>query len=493
MSYQIYPVQKTDIQCRDYSVRINSVDCPVDIARVSAAPINRRWPGHQRDKSQTELINFISLETDEPLDFEITIPEKSDKVTVRPLGSVNDIAVDQRTVRFTIPGPGYYSVEPYGRNRAFLIFADAPEKDPRPEGDNVIYFGPGVHDAGVIEMSAGQTLYIDRGALVYASVHAKLADDITITGRGILDNSKNVEKILYEANVENTRAAVLNAERRFTIHLEFCRNVKISGITLRDSLVYNVKPVGCDGVKISDLKLIGNWRYNSDGIDMHNCENVSINNCFIRTYDDCICVKGFDPWMAPEDKKIDGRDHDHFRNVLVKDCVFWNDWGKCMELGVEMRVDTIENVEFTDCRVIHVTGTVLDCTNVDYAAVDGVVYKNITVEFDDRIPKSQYQYNDREQYTDTGDNFAPELIKVSVNWHHEYSDNTHGRGHIRNVRFENVNVLGSQPVRVTVKGFDAEHLAENVEISGIRRFGKPLEARDIVADVNEFTNNVSIK
>ena len=78
--------------------------------------------------------------------------------------------------------------------------------------------------------------------------------------------------------------------------MNYCKDIEIDGITIRDSLVYNIRPIACENLTIKNIKIIGNWRYNSDGIDMHNCENVVIDNCFIRTFDDSICIKGFDPY-----------------------------------------------------------------------------------------------------------------------------------------------------------------------------------------------------
>ena len=55
MSVQIYPVTPVDIHCEDYTVKLNGKEVPLDTARVSAYPFNRRWPGHQRQVEQTEL------------------------------------------------------------------------------------------------------------------------------------------------------------------------------------------------------------------------------------------------------------------------------------------------------------------------------------------------------------------------------------------------------------------------------------------------------
>lgn len=72
MAFNIYPVIKTENQCEDYKVKINGKQVELNTARVSAVPFNRRWSGHQRGPEQTELINFLSCASDEPLTFEIT-------------------------------------------------------------------------------------------------------------------------------------------------------------------------------------------------------------------------------------------------------------------------------------------------------------------------------------------------------------------------------------------------------------------------------------
>ena len=326
MSFKIYPLTKTNLDHDGYKIKINGIEVTPDVARVSAIPFNRRWPGHQRSIDQTELINFILLESDEPLEFEITPHDNFEKAEIRPLtlGIKPDITDNQR-INFTVDSPAYFTVEPYGRQNALHIFVDPINNYNIDKTDkNVIYFGKGEHDVGTIFLESNQTLFIDEGAVVYACVRATDADNIKIIGRGILDNSKNKEKILYEASEENNFAQVNNAVREHTVQLEYCTNIKIEGITIRDSLVYNIKPVACKDLDISNIKIIGCWRYNSDGIDMHNCENVRIDNCFIRTFDDSICVKGFDCFYYGEVEKAvhdamyrKGNSYDVFKNVRI--------------------------------------------------------------------------------------------------------------------------------------------------------------------------------
>jgi len=55
------------------------------------------------------------------------------------------------------------------------IFADPPEVDP-PTGPDpaagLVYFGPGVHRVGVINVTANQSVYIAGGAHVYGQIRA---------------------------------------------------------------------------------------------------------------------------------------------------------------------------------------------------------------------------------------------------------------------------------------------------------------------------------
>ena len=92
MSYKVYPVTKTADVCNDYEVYVNGEKAELNTARVSAYPFNRRWPGHQRQIDQTELINFLSMESDEEVEIKIVPKIPSWMVRLRPsrFGSRNE-------------------------------------------------------------------------------------------------------------------------------------------------------------------------------------------------------------------------------------------------------------------------------------------------------------------------------------------------------------------------------------------------------------------
>lgn len=502
MSFRIYDVTRTEPIYDGYKIKINGIEAKPDTARVSAYPFNRRWPGHQRSMDQTELINFLSLETDESLSFEITPPEKCENVVIRPksLGIEPQIKVDG-TIAFTLPKAAYFTVEPYGRKNALHIFTDPKGEYNIAQNDkNVIYYGKGEHDVGMIYLESNQTLFIDEGAVVYACVRAKDAENIRILGRGILDNSQNKEKILYEEKAIGNTSAVKNAVRNHTVQLEYCTGIKIEGITIRDSLVYNIRLRACRDVDISNVKLIGNWRYNSDGIDMHNCEKVNIDNCFIRTFDDCICIKGFDFFYADDEEKAyreavchGGRVYDSFHNVRVKNCVLWNDWGRCLEIGAETRAEEICDIVFENCKIIHVTMQPLDCQNVDFAYVHDVTYRDIDVEYDDIIPECILQGSDDMIYEPKDTDYAPAVIDVTVAYHPEYSSKGKRRGRNKNITFENIRLYGRHVPKFHIESYSAEFASTDIFIKNFTQNGFLLSDIRYNFETDNFSKNIIIE
>ncbi len=503
MSIRFYPIQQQEaVPCEDYTVKINGQPVSLDAARVSAFPYNRRWPGHQRTLDQTSFAHFLSLAADEAIRFEITPKEPFDNVVIRPrsLGITPEITDDGR-ILFTLPHPAYFTVEPTGRQNALHIFVDPmPRYQVDFSDSHTLYFGPGVHEAGLIELRSGETLYLDEGAVVYACVSAVDAENIRILGRGILDNSHNKEEILYEMNAEENDSAVNNAFRRHTVQLEYCTNAEIDGITIRDSLVYNIRPIGCRKLTIRNVKIIGCWRYNSDGIDMHNCEDVQIEHCFLRTFDDAICVKGFDCYYEGDVEAAvraamyrNGQAYDVFQNVRVRDCVIWNDWGKALEIGAETRAEEISDIVFENCDIIHVCGTPLDCCNVDYADVHDVTWRDIRIEMDEVIPPPRYQYRDTEPYGKVTPGFVPPVIRADVLYHHEYSAGGARRGINRKLTFEDIQIFGGVRPCFGFSGYSDEFSCRDISIRNVAVNEKRLtDPAEYSLQAGEYCENISV-
>ena len=465
---QVYSVPEGERIYPGYTVTVDGAAAPVSEVRCSAMPFNRRWPGRQRQVEQTELCGMVRFALDGKATVTVTAAKDFKTVKIRPLSRNVAFHRKGRTVTFDLIRPGGYSVEFDGYHNNLHVFADGVKDYSLPPG--TIMFGPGFHDIGIRRLKSGDTVYLDPGAVVYGGFHASNAADIAILGRGILDGGKLKEKILFAASGDG-HEAVKNAKRWHTIDFRNCRNVKVDGIVIRDSLLYNIAMWGCEDVAVSGVKIIGQWRFNTDGIDLHNCRRMRVTDCFARTFDDTFCFKAHEGYGNCEDG-------------VFERCVAWNDWGKAFEVGVECRADHLRRLTFRDCDCIHAVGWVMDVTNVDYGRVSDVLFDNIRVERDDPMPVQQLQKADDSPFDPKkGANEPPRFFLASVNFHHEYSRENGGKwkggGFIDGVTVRNVNITtDGRKQLVQTRAIDAAHRPENVVFEDLTVDGKPVSGAD---------------
>ena len=461
-----------------YEVRVDGAEAPVSAVRNSAMPVNIRWPGHQRELDQTEIGGLVRFAFKNTARVSVVAPRDFREVKVRPFAKDVKPIVHGRMVEFSLTKPGAYSVEFDGVHQNLQIFADAPidyRVDPKAKG--VIYFGPGEHDAGVITLKTGETLYIDEGAVVFGRVEAKDADHIRILGRGILDGSRIKAECVpidpaLEAEQRRKGFAVTNYRRWDEVLLEYCDDVLIEGLTIRDSPLYNIRPICCRGLEIRNVKLCGNWRYNSDGIDMHNCENVRISDCFVRTFDDAICIKGFDYRMDERKMDHDGYRHDVFTNAVIERCTVWCDWGNALEFGAETRAREICDITFRDCDLIHTTGNACDVQNCDYADIHDVRFESIRIEQDAPFARITYSASAKDFDPTPVAGRASRFFAASIHVIPEYSKDGVKRGQNRNITLSDIRVTGPVAPYLWVDGYDKEHRTTGVTVRGVYWNGK---------------------
>jgi hypothetical protein len=449
------------------------------------------------------------MESDEEIELRIVPKIPSHSVRIRPRTMEANATTNQSgEITMRVSGAAQFTVEPYGRNHALHVFID-PVSDygVKKDAPSVLYFGKGEHDVGDLYLEDGQTLFIDEGAVVYATVFAYKKENIAILGRGILDNSKNKEIILYEAN-ENTEgmAAVQNAFRAFAVNLLGCKNVRIDGITIRDSLLYNIDAVACENIHVNDIKIIGCWRFNTDGMHFVNCRHGSLTNSFLRTYDDSICVRGFanyeyDRFIDKENGKDLLKDEDllfECRDILIKNCVVFNDWGKNLQVGTETYSKEIADVRFEDCALIHTMGKAVTVWLVDNAKIHDVIFKNTTVEYDDYMNKPCIQRTDEEIYTDRYDTaWAGQLVSFEVSKHFEYSmiKSAEALGSVSDITVDGLFLFGVQKPTFWFRGENDASACDGITLRGVFWNGEPISKRlfEKQTQANAFVKNLDFE
>lgn len=75
--------------------------------------------------------------------------------------------------------------------------------------------------------------------------------------------------------------------------LEFshCRNVRVTGVRLKNAANWVQTYRECDDVTITGIQVDSTSYWNNDGLDIVNCRNVQISDCEINAADDGICLK----------------------------------------------------------------------------------------------------------------------------------------------------------------------------------------------------------
>ncbi len=449
------------MQTDDYTVSINGRAVRVHAARVSVVPFNQLWPGYQRPLDQTELAAFASWDMDGPVEVEIVSRRPVERVVMRPVSRGIVPSVDGNRIVFTLDRPAQIAVEINGYHGALHLFANPPEEGvPDPDDPNVIFFGPGEHDAGRIGLQSGQTVYIAENAVVYGVIEARSADNLRILGRGILDGSR-FERITRMYDYESA------PEPFGTLSLYACNDVEIDGIITRDPNVYNVTLVACRDVRISNVKVVGSWRYNSDGIDLLNSQEVTIERCFVRSFDDSIVLTGWPQFYGLPCGHLPCED------VVVSDCVIWNDWGRALEIGASCSAPEIRDVVFRDCDIIRVAHIALDVQNCGHALVGNIRFQDIRVELDDGLPVPRIQADKADRY-DPGANggHCPDLCVAEIRRSMWTRDKDPGQ--VRDVVFENIAVTGDGNPASRLAGYDAGHTVEGVTFRNITIDGRPI-------------------
>ena len=473
----------------DFSVCINGEETSPWFCRVSAMPYNTVWPGYQRPLEQTEAASFISFEMDEPVRVRLVAARDFERLDVRPLHRNIRPSVSGRVIEFTLSECGQYTVELDGWHGALHIFANPVSDFGVDKSDpNVLYFAPGVHETGEIELCDNQTLFVDGGAVIYGSVTAFHKKNVRVVGYGVIDGSREKRtsdtKLItseWDEPIDMTDEKTLRdfiADRsvlRGCVHLYSCQDCEIAGVIARDSATFAYIIANCDRVNCEWFKTIGMWRYNSDGIDLFNSRYVRIAHGFLRDFDDCIVLKGIKGWDCAD-----------LHHIFVTGCTVWCDWGSALEIGAETCADSYHDVLWEDCDVIHAEQVFMRIHNSDRAHIYNVLYKNIRCEYSRYDVLPVYQHDMSAPFDSFRTHGEPHLIDSPV-YDGPYS-NDHILGHTSDVRFEDIYVYapdGLSAPLCTFGGQDEAHCNRNIVIDGVILNGRRLKPEEIALEKSE--------
>ena len=325
---------------------------------------------------------------------------------------------DRLILRMDGPGKLYVRIngEPYLAVFANPLETEVPERD----APGVRWFGPGVHDAGRIALEDGMTVYIEGGAVVNGSFTGS-GRNVRILGRGSLNGNLSVSG---------------------------CENLVVDGIFMRSTRGWTNTVTNSTNTIYRNVKVFshtGTWGL--DGINPVSSKNFLIDDCFIRTRDDCIAVKANG---NPDNFDLSCRD------ILVRGCLLvgW-DHADGVTLGFELNGGMVENIRVEDCDILRARGSGRTGGHAAFSIVcDGasevrnIVFENIRVEADIEYKNLEIILTEAERYGNGRMGSLQDILIRNVHWENATKPFTlvgHPTRFVENIIFEDCTV-GSRPL-----------------------------------------------
>lgn len=254
---------------------------------------------------------------------------------------------------------------------------------------DVVYLPEGIYKTGALRLHSNMELYLEEGALLQGtdnpddylprilsrfegtelSCYSSLlnmgelnhdsganCENILIRGKGTIASGGQVlaKKIIDMGTELLKNESEVNADiikecekpetipgriRPRLINISNCKNVRISGLNLKDGASWNVHMIYSEGVVTDNCRFYSEKVWNGDGWDPDSSEDCTIFGCVFYTGDDSIAIKS---GKNPEGNVI-GKPT---RNIKIFDCKC--EFGHGITIGSEMS-GGVEDVKIWDC------------------------------------------------------------------------------------------------------------------------------------------------
>jgi len=189
---------------------------------------------------------------------------------------------------------------------------DAAEK----AGGGRVVVKPGTYRSGSLRLKSHVELHLEKGATVvggaksedYIDFPADICaiqpessakvflygwdlEDVAITGEGVIEGQgpEFFDRTQFQWTYFWKKPPY---PRPRMVQLVRCRNVRLDGVTFKDSPGWTMLIRLCENVTAENIKVIADQRIiNSDGIDFDGCRHVRVRRSMFKTGDDCLIVR----------------------------------------------------------------------------------------------------------------------------------------------------------------------------------------------------------
>jgi polygalacturonase len=249
--------------------------------------------------------------------------------------------------------------------------------------------GVDLHLAGgaVLKGSGDWRDYLPNGSLIFA----KDASNVTLSGSGTIDGN---DRAVWQRLADEQAGGDIDKDgwwpesfignwwpfgkkpgdpdkrggRPMMIIFIGCNKVRMRDVTLTAAPSWTVHLVGCRDVAVSGISIRNSWEVaNDDGMDIDHCQDVRIANCLIDCADDGIVIKNTPNFESYGD----------CQHITVTGCTLAS---RSAALKVdEIYTGTARDIIFDGCVVSHSNRGL--CIQLrDAGNIENVIFSNIVVE-----------------------------------------------------------------------------------------------------------------
>jgi len=249
-------------------------------------------------------------------------------------------------------------------------------------GGGRLVFYVGRYLTGTIHLKSNVTIQLEEGAILVGSLNpfdyefksnwtalifAHDQRNIAITGKGVIDGrgfqvATNLVELIHNGVVKDPLKydRPWEGRRPMNIYFRGCSNVFISGITLKDPGSWNQTYDQCKNLKVDGITVDSKSYWNNDGIDIVDCDSVSVTNSYFDAADDGICLKSHSPDFICQNVYI--------HNNTIRTSANGIKFGTA-SLGGFRNITIVKNLVYDTYR-----------SAITFAAVDGGLVENIVVD-----------------------------------------------------------------------------------------------------------------
>lgn len=266
------------------------------------------------------------------------------------------------------------------------------------KGGGQLYFPAGRYLTGSLQLKSNVTLYLEKEAVLLGStspydypgfstekelkvnndhfdqalIYAEGAENIGITGEGCIDGQGR-ELALTIDSLHHTGELVdkhYNTYRKRPntrpklLFMRNCRKVELRKTNFRSGAAWGLSFSLCVDLTIDSLHVENRAYWNNDGIDISDCKDVRISNCFINSADDGICLKSHNRGAWND-------------RVSISNCHIISS-ASAIKFGTES-LGGFKNVTIDNIRVKDTFRSAIAIESVDGAEIENVKLENIEI------------------------------------------------------------------------------------------------------------------